>query len=170
MGERSGMPRRANRILAALLFALTALGAVGVPILLLRGSTAYFDSGPCGTAEAPTAPGPVFFSQIERLDRLAKLPWTAKAAGVALTGATECLEVFTGSCSVLRDDAVEAARTVIEERLQGDGDSGEAGTDWRAHIDEGRVRVLCNQWSHWREWLTDEGLDAAAACALCGEI
>jgi hypothetical protein len=81
----------------------------------------------------------------------------------------ECLEVFTGRCSVLRDDAVEAARSVLAQRLQGDAEAGEAGTDWRAHLDDGQVRDLCNQWSRWREWLTDEGLDAAAACALCGD-
>ena len=164
------MPRRANRILAAVLFVATAGAAIGIPITLLNGSTAYFDAAPCGTAETPVAPGPEFFSQIERLDGLSRRPWTARATGVAVNGANECLEVFTGRCSVLRDDAVEAARAVLEERLQGDGASGEAGTDWRVHLDEGEVRVLCNQWSRWREWLTDEGLDAAAACALCGEI
>lgn len=164
------MDTRAKRATVVVLAAVTAIGAIGIPLLMLNKSTAYFEDSPCGSVESPRIPTEEFLSHIERLDRLARLPWTAAATGVATNGAHACLEVFTGQCSALRDDAVEAARVVLTERLHGTGEAGASAADWRRHLDESAVVALCNNWSDWRSWLTSEGLDAAGACPLCSEV
>lgn len=164
------MDTRAKRVVAVTLAAVVASAAGGIPTLMLKGSTEYFESAPCGSADAPRAPSAEFYAQIERLDRLARLPWTGAAAGVATNGAHACLEVFSGECASLRDDAVDAARAIVNERMRGTSDAGEAGTHWHTHLDEEAVVALCNDWSGWRSWLASEGLDAAGACPLCAEV
>ncbi len=158
-----------RRIARIVLLVLPILIALAVPLIQFSGAERVMTSSPCGSQTTPQAPGPEFFAAIERLDQLSSIPWTPRAAQVAEVAASECLEVFTGSCTVLRDEAVDAARVVLEARLAGAGGAEEA-TEWQSHLDEDAVRALCNGWVEWRQWLADEGLDSAAACALCSEL
>lgn len=162
-----------RRIVVVVLFVVPLLIGLAVPIVQFRNAEQVMAAYPCGTELTPQAPAAEFFAAIERLDSLSSVPWTPRAAEVAEAAANQCLEVFTGRCAVLRDEAVDAARAVIEARLTGAAGAeevGEEATEWQAHLDEDSARFLCNGWVDWRRWLADEGLDAAAACALCAEL
>lgn len=161
-----------RRIALTLLLVVPVVVGLIVPVLQLRSAESVMTGYPCGSEMTPQAPRSEFFEAIDRLDQLSAIPWTPRAAQIAEDAANQCLEIFTGRCAVLRDEAVDAARIVLEARLtgaEGAEDAGEEATEWQTHLDEEVVRSFCNGWADWRSWLTDEGLDAAAACALCAE-
>ncbi|MFT6396491.1 MAG: hypothetical protein ACJAYU_001234 [Bradymonadia bacterium] len=164
------MPRR---IIFIVLLVVPVLLGLAIPIIQFRNAEGVMSGYPCGSELTPRAPSSQFFAAIERLDQLSAIPWTPRAAQIAEDAANECLEIFTGRCSVLRDEAVDAARIVLEARFTGAEGAelaGEQATVWQSHLDEDGVRSLCNGWVDWRRWLAEEGLDAAGACALCAEL
>ncbi len=155
-------------IVSALVVSLVIVVFV-VPEIGLKRSASALAAGPCMAAE-PSPPNADTLAAIARLDRLSGFPLTGgRARTAAREAASACLNAYANRCDVFRDGAVDQAHEAMRARLLEDTDNAptEADTDWRTHVDRDATAPFCDGWNGWRAWLSEQGLDAEAACPVC---
>lgn len=161
---------RPQRALPVALVVTALLALVATPVALQARATHVIDNEPCARGEQ-VAPDASLGTALGLLDVVARFPGFATAGERATEVAGRCLTAFHNACDAPRDEAVERARLAVAAQLGVRDDAAAdvaGGTDWRAQIDASAVQRLCDDWTAWRGWLDDTGLDADAACAVCG--
>lgn len=153
-----------NILIATLIVAIVVLVVI-VPEAGVRKSVRAIGEAPC----AAGPPSEEALAAMARLDRMSHFPLTKNRAGeLARVAAVTCTEAFATRCDAYRDTAIEAAQEAQRARWADAPDApSEAATNWQTHVDREAVRAICDEWSTWRTWLNQEGVDAGAACALC---